>query len=348
MNMTRLQKARLGLWAAVAGVISLASAGLVERGHADDAPVFKYASFDTSNKPDEFNILYGVKEDGTLVWQRHVIRSGDRRPHLMEPTQNVGTGWKSGFKDIMPAGQLAIYSLGDNGELRWHWHTGALTGAATWRQQQVVATGWTGFAKVIPMDKGVVYGILPDGKLIWLKHNNYQDGKNGAKGWTGSLIVNENWHAYKTVFSGGNGVLYAVGNDGKLYWFRHLAYLNPLPMPLVPDVPGIAGGPGRAMKAAWLQTWSGPKEIAYPKEVTAGWGSFTKLFSPGEGHIYAVRPDGELMYYRHVGWQSGYARWDNALTRQIAAGWNNYIFAFARNTTSDLGSGNPEVDIVVH
>jgi hypothetical protein len=324
-----------------------AFAGPVEGGGGKAAP----SSFTTSNKPDEFNTLYGVKEDGTLVWHRHVIRSSDRRRfQFMEPTKNVGMGWKAGLKDVLPAGLLGIYSLSEDGILRWFWHTGALTGAVTWREaNRPVATGWTGFAKVIPMDKGVVYGILPDGKLIWLKHNNYMTGKVGANAWSGSLIVNENWHAYKTVFSGGNGVLYGVAYDGKLYWFRHLAYLSPLPMPLVPDIPGIAGGPGRAMKAAWMQSWQGPKEIA------ADWGSFTKIFSPGEGHIYAVKPTGELMYYRHLGWEDGSSKWDDAIagpvgaaTRDAAPVWENYVFAFARNTTSDLGSGNPEVDIVVH
>ncbi len=285
----------------------------------------------STTRPDDFNILYGVKKDGTLVWHRHILSRSTRITHSWNPTQNIGTGW-AGFKALLPAGQLGMYALQGDGTLRWYWHRGALDGSYNWAEPpQTVGTGWNGFSQIIPMDKGVVYGLSPDGVLRWHKHTNYATGKGGVGGWANAMPVGYGWN-FKTVFGGGNGVLYAITADGKLMWYKHKGYLNPVATP--------GANANEAQKRAWVNTWEGPREIA------AGWGDFTKVFSSGEGHIYGVLPNGELKWYLHNGWQTG-SPWNLSAGKTIATGWDSYVFAFARNNTSDAGSGNPEVDIIV-
>ena len=148
------------------------------------------------------------------------------------------------------------------------------------------------------------------------------------------------WGNYKTMFGGVNGVIYAVAQDGKLYWFRHLTYLNPVPEPPLAELLNPMNQIKSTMTQRWMSSWQGPNKVG------DGWGSFPQIFSPGEGHIYAVLPNGDLMYHRHLGWQNGSYVWDEVSVRKIAEGWDKYRFAFARNTTSDLGSGDRNVDFI--
>jgi hypothetical protein len=43
------------------------------------------------------------------------------------------------------------------------------------------------------------------------------------------------------------------------------------------------------------------------------------------------------MWYRHVDWAGGSARWDSRAGVKIAGGWDAYVFAFARSLGNDLG-----------
>ena len=76
----------------------------------------------------------------------------------------------------------------------------------------------------------------------------------------------------------------------------------------------------------WAKTWQGPKEIG-----SGGWDNFTKIFCAGNGHIYAISPDGTLNFYDHTGWQNGAVTWGFGDTKEhnIAEGWKDYVFAFA-------------------
>jgi hypothetical protein len=298
-------------------------------------PVFQYTTpIGNVNSSSDFNVLYGVQQDGALMWQRHLIsRNGNTFKHSWNTPKKVGDGWLAGYKGTYPAGQNAIYSLSDNGELRWHWHTGVLDGSYRWREpSQAVGTGWDAFRYIIPMDHGVVYTILNDGTLRWQQHHDYQNGKiSGAQAWMASRMVGWGWDNFKNIFSGGNGVLYVVNQQNQLMWYKLKSYLKP------PSVPPSDASHARQLE--WERSWEGPKKVG------DGW-DFVQLFSPGEGHIYGVLANGDLMYYRHLGWQNGSYTWDENAKGKIASGWNAYARVFARIDTSDAGSGNPEVDFV--
>ena len=51
---------------------------------------------------------------------------------------------------------------------------------------------------------------------------------------------------------------------------------------------------------------------------------FTRLIGGGNGVIYAIQPDGVLLWYRHAGWQTGAATWASGSGRRIGTGWNQF------------------------
>src|SRR5262249_55682136 len=49
---------------------------------------------------------------------------------------------------------------------------------------------------------------------------------DGTESWaagSGNVIGRGGWQNYKSVFAGGNGVIYAISNDGNLHWYRDIA-----------------------------------------------------------------------------------------------------------------------------
>lgn len=306
-------------------------------------PVFSDFKFDTSTTADDFNLLYTVSPDGTLTWHRHMIRypngRNGRPTHAFNPPKTIGSGWAGGVKKVMPMGQLGIYTLWEDGRLSWYWHRGALDGSYNWAEPpRELAKGWNAFKDVIAQDKGVFYMVLPDGRLLWNMTSSY-DGRRGTPKVGSGLLVGgqyaPNANMFKTMFGGGNGVLYAIGHDGQLYWMRHNRYLAPTPN--LPPVPSPLLPQFELARTEWTP----------PVRVASGMAGVIHAFSPGEGHIYYVNSDGQLIYRRHIGWDKGNTTWDANSGVVIANNWGSYKFAFARNTTSDAGSGNPAVDIVV-
>jgi len=64
--------------------------------------------------------------------------------------------------------------------------------------------------------------------------------------------------------------------------------------------------------------WDGPKKVG------SGWGGFTKLFSGGDGVIYAVQDNGDLVWYRHDGHNDGSFRWAAAAAKKVGSGWYKF------------------------
>ena len=50
----------------------------------------------------------------------------------------------------------------------------------------------------------------------------------------------------------------------------------------------------------------------------------------GEGGvIYAVQPDGRLLWYRHEGRDTGASRWTSGTGTEVGSGWGNFKQVFA-------------------
>jgi hypothetical protein len=250
--------------------------------------------------------------------------------HKWEGPKTVGSGWQN-FRDIIPAamtdvtpnvGAASFYAVTTDGALVWYRHDGFVYGEPRWKGPVKVGSGWGAFTKIVPAGDGVLYGIGNDGTLRWYRQNDVADpstqGPMGIGGagttrsslggvrqmiaaapshFTGPNVVGTGWGHFVHVFSTGEGVVYAVDPEGKLWWYKHRGYLT------------------------GTQEWEGPKQVG------TGWAGFKKVFSSSEGYIYALQPSGDLLWYQHRGYQDGTVKWRGPTT--IGATWGDYAFVFS-------------------
>jgi hypothetical protein len=118
--------------------------------------------------------------------------------------------------------------------------------------------------------------------------------------------VGNGWSNFKQVFSGGDGVIYAIQNTeidlrtgrrtgGHLLWYRH---------------------DGRGDGSF---TW-GPDS---GNQVGSGWRGFKQVFAGGDGVIYAIQNNGDLLWYRHDGRGNGSNTWTEGSGKKVVgSGWN--------------------------
>jgi hypothetical protein len=214
---------------------------------------------------------------------------------------------------VFAGGGSVIYSIAKTGDLRWYRHLGSMDGRGpdvpdAWRGDQVAGRGWQDVQQVFSGGYGVIYAITGDGNLHWFRQTQYPTAPGtqvpsagGSRGdiqlesargrrpvlrlqpratttsvfpGQGPRTVAAGWGGFKHVFSTGEGVIYAVGHDGTLKWFKHNGYLD---------------GRGVETPGAWET----------PRDVGSGWQHFTRIFSPGLGVIYAIAPDGSLSWFKH-------------------------------------------------
>ena len=105
---------------------------------------------------------------------------------------------------------------------------------------------------------GIIYAVTQNDDLLWYRHDGRNDGtfKSASNG--GSKVGN-GWN-FKHVFSGGDGIIYAITqNDEHLLWYRH---------------DGRNDGTFR---------WASNEG----RKVGNGW-NFKHVFSGGDGIIYAI------------------------------------------------------------
>ena len=258
-----------------------------------------------------YSYIYGIGNDGALKWYRHTgaaTGAGLETPGAWLGANEVGTGW-NGFLSVFPGGLNTIYLIRADGRLEWRQHKGARDGLNQWEEGKTVGRGWNGFKQVFSVGGGIIYVIEPGGKLRWYKHNGYQTGASmetpGA--WEGPKEVGRGWADFKQVFPGGNGIIYAITQDGKLRWYKHNGYLTGAGM----ETPGA---------------WEGPNEVG------RGWADFQNVFSAGNGIIYAITQEGKLIWYKHNGYLDGKGldsprAWENP--KEIGRGWGDFLQVFA-------------------
>ncbi|WP_129338504.1 tachylectin-related carbohydrate-binding protein [Cellulomonas endophytica] len=205
-----------------------------------------------------------------------------------------------------------VYGVEPDGDLLWYRHDGAETGggAGTWRGPARVGVGWGSALHVVPGGGDVLYVVDAGGLLWWYQHRafNTGDGLERADSWAERRLVGRGWGGFRTIFSGGDGVLYAVDAEGRLQWYRHH---------------GVATGAGLDVPGSW----SGPHEVG------TGWGTARHLFSAGDGILYAVMPDGVLRWYRHVGHADGRGlgspgAWAGPV--DVGTGWGDVTAVFSK------------------
>ncbi len=271
--------------------------------------------------------LYGVTQDGSLKWFRHMAAStggGLYDPGSWDDTNGgkvVGTGWNDTV-GLFTTGEGVIYSIFPNGDLYWYKHDGYLTGGGlndpgAWNaaSRHKIGNGWNGFRQVFATSDGVIYAITPQGSLRWYRHAAYRTGAGletpGAWDPKSSKEVGTGWNIFTRVFAAPGGVIYGVMPNGDLKWYRHLAYLR---------------GGGLYDTGSW-----DPKG---GRVVGTGWNGLTQLVAGRNGLIYGVKSDGSLRWYKHTGYLSGNGLfdgnfWDSKSGKEIGTGWNfTRLFGF--------------------
>jgi hypothetical protein len=274
--------------------------------------------------------LYGVKQNGELLWYSDIIGVDKNPPQQPQPiTGNpmvntpAGTSGRLGSYGAQPA-TSAVSRLSRS--------AGAPISASLslpkivhkWEGPKVVGTGWQGFRDVIPGGHTSFYGLTTDGSLLWYRHDGVMD---GTPRWKGPVRVATGWNNYKAVFGGGDGILYGVGPDGSLNWYRRTDFDDATASTAPPTIGRNTGitraypGPLRAGIGVNTQASQGPLRIG------TGFGNYTQIFSSGQGIIYAITPDGRLLWFRHTGFQTGAPQM--LPPKQVGSGWANMKRVFS-------------------
>ncbi len=99
------------------------------------------------------------------------------------------------------------------------------------------------------------------------------------------------------------------------------------PFDQIQGQPTPAATGGELMWYRHVRRDEGTFEWEGPKKVGTGWGDFTRVFSGGDGIIYAVQENGELLWYRHVGQADGTFKWEGP--KKVGTGWGDFVHAFS-------------------
>ncbi len=252
------------------------------------------------------------------VWDQ-IIKIIGPMPYVSDPTDppNTQTGNVGTFAKTPPDFQpIWLYGIRTNGDVMWYRRD---SNSSAWQGPKKVNTGWNRYKDVIAAGGNCFYALTTDNKLMWFRHDGFN---NGADDWgspapkitsepavrlgrkskvfakrdsilsaiTGGTEVGRGWN-FKRIFSGGEGIVYAIRDDGKLMWYRHNEYST--------------GGNS--------DTWQAPREVG------SDWGNFRDVFSTGKGHVYVVKSDGTLWLYLQKGYETGEKSWYPA--EQVGVGW---------------------------
>ncbi|MEV6103435.1 tachylectin-related carbohydrate-binding protein [Streptomyces sp. NPDC051940] len=209
---------------------------------------------------------------------------------------------------------VSNYHVDSNGKLRRWSNSAPLTGGNAW-SQVVISPTWTA-ARTISGGNGVIFTITETGDLVW-HHDNKYDG-SGEADWdpNSGSVIGTGWSSFTTVVGGGDGVIYAVSQDGKLYWYRYL---------------------GSTGQFSWANDGRGV-------QIGAGWNGL-RIAASGNGVLYTVPEGGQLRWYRHLDPLGGRPGWANGgLGVTIGSGWGAHTrlasfgagVLLARNSTGTM------------
>jgi hypothetical protein len=188
------------------------------------------------------------------------------------------------FKFVLSDDQV-IYAVKPTGELLWYQHDPD-PDPDRWdpNSGSQIGIGWDEFVHVFSGGDGVIYAIKPTGELMWYQDTlrNGTNGANAEQGWaanSGSQI-GYGWDEFVHVFSGGDGVIYAITPTGELLWYQDTLR---------------DGTNGPDAEQGWAAN-SG-SQIGY------GWDEFVHVFSAGNGIMYGVQiynSGGNVHWYRDL------------------------------------------------
>jgi N,N-dimethylformamidase len=205
------------------------------------------------------------------------------------------------FIQLVPGGNGIIYAIQADGSILWYCHTGWQNGSATWASGGPglqIGTGWQQFRTVLANSDGQLYAVMADGTIRWYKYQ-VTNMATGAGSWVGGgsgPVIGSGFGAYSRFFGGWGGVIYAVDDNGVMWWFQYKA------------------GDGTSGAGAWANN-------GVAANIGSGWKEIKRLWADPNGVIYGVRHAGELRWWRYLG-THGEVSWANGGTEvPIGEGW---------------------------
>ena len=214
------------------------------------------------------------------------------------------------IRSVTGDGQGNVYAVGNDGDL-YYYRDEARDGTERWAfggVGQRIGHGWADIKQIVSAGNGILYAITWHGHLLFFSDEARDGSERWAFGGEGqdlgkagpAYVDGFGWNSFWTVFSGGDGVIYAIDYDGNLFYYRDLA---------------------RNGTAAWANGGS-------PRLIGTQWGDFRQVFGGGDGIIYAVTPRGALLYYRDEA-RDGTDRWAfGGVGQEVGQGWDGFFTAF--------------------
>jgi Tachylectin len=214
------------------------------------------------------------------------------------------------FRSVTGDDQGNFYAISNDGDL-FYYRDEARNGSARWAFDgvgQKIGNGWGDIHRVFSGGDGILYAITWDGHLLFFRDEARDGSERWALGGTGQDLgraktpdgADAGWLSFWTVFSGGDGVIYAITFDGDLLYFKDLA---------------------RDGRNVWAAGGAGQR-------IGTGWGDFLQVFPGGDGVIYAVNARGAILYYRDEA-RDGTIRWAfDGVGQEIGQGWGGFWTAF--------------------
>ena len=171
----------------------------------------------------------------------------------------------------------------------------------------------TSFSNLVTTNFTLAFGGPMGGRLLFYRDFT-QNGTGDVN--TPKVIGQGGWQQFKFLFSGGDGIIYAVNPQGQLLFYRDTTQ-NGTGDVNTPSVIGLGGwqqfkflfsGGNGIIYAVNQQgqllfyrdfTRNGTGDVNTPKVIgQGGWQQFKFLFSGGNGNIYAVNQQGQLLFYK--------------------------------------------------
>lgn len=179
-----------------------------------------------------------------------------------------GTTWRDS-QFVFSGGNRIIYSVDHMGRLRFSRDQSEDRRGDFSSPSIIGLGGWQGFSFLFSGGDGILYALAPSG-LLFLYRDETRDGTGDV---ANPKIINQShdpadWKNFKFVFSGGNGIIYALETSGRLRFYRD-------------------------------EKRDGTGQITNAKFINNGdWKNFKFLFSGGSGTLYAVDEAGKLLFFR--------------------------------------------------
>jgi hypothetical protein len=219
--------------------------------------------------------LYGITPAGTLTWSRYDGYK-DGAAAWTHGEHPIGEDWLS-FRHTFSGGNGMIFSVTHAGELLASKFTGGTFGENTWQYtKQLIGTGFD-YERVLAAGGGVILAITTGGDMLAWKYQGLEDGANPSA--AEPVRIGTGWNIYRKLFSDGEGVLYGIDEAGGLYVYR-LANLE---------------DPSAGFRYQNLR-------------IGTGW-TFADVTSAGDGRIFAITNEGDVLYYKYDGKDDGAERW---------------------------------------